>query len=163
MEAINKGIYPRDILAVPHHLWGVFEGDELVQVRTGFRVWSRAEGRKFCPQICFLQRTSMVKVKNWSQKTGGAATESNSQNKPEPKNGKTTRFPHIVKVNLLSESDFTLIDFTALVLLFFCSVQTSSHSCLMCCYNLHKVRINSLWLEDPSVRSLKAEFLFTRL
>ena len=37
MEAINNWVCPWDILAVPHHLWAVFGGDELVQV--GGWVW----------------------------------------------------------------------------------------------------------------------------
>lgn len=37
-----------------------------------------------------------------NQKTGRPATESNSQNNPEPKHRKTTTFPHVAEVNLLS-------------------------------------------------------------
>lgn len=117
----------------------------------------KIRGWRVQPDLCrqiWLNKNNVVEVNldSQGQKTGRRLI----QNRPESRHRKTTKdltFPHIVKVNLLSESHFIFQDFTAHV----SSVQASPHSCWMCCYNLQGVRINSLWLEDPSVGSLKAE------
>lgn len=110
-------------------------------------------------KACLMVR-SWLSGQNWVQGEGQglgsnviAANLHIQRQNLSPTTTKDLTFPHIVKVNLLRESDFIFIDFTAHV----SSVQTSPHSCLMCCYNLLGVRINSLWLEDPSGGSLQTE------